>query len=51
MRSLRLHASTSALGTASGGMRPVNKGVADGTVIVTTGAFHLNNERKRAELE
>lgn len=39
------------LGTASGGMRPVNKGVADGTVIVTTGAFHLNNERKRAELE
>ena len=39
------------LGPASGGMRPVLKGVAEGTVIVTTGAFHLNNERKRAELE
>jgi cobalt-zinc-cadmium efflux system membrane fusion protein len=39
------------LGAASGGMRPVVKGVAEGTVIVTTGAFHLNNERKRAELE
>ncbi len=39
------------LGAASGGMRPVNKGLAEGTVIVTTGAFHLNNERKRAELE
>lgn len=39
------------LGAVSGGMRPVNKGVAEGTAIVTTGAFHLNNERKRAELE
>ncbi|CAB5724011.1 Cation efflux system protein CusB precursor [Delftia tsuruhatensis] len=39
------------LGAASGGMRPVNKGLAEGAVIVTTGAFHLNNERKRAELE
>ena len=39
------------LGAASSGMRPVLKGVAEGTAIVTTGAFHLNNERKRAELE
>lgn len=39
------------LGAASGGMRPVNKGVAEGAAVVTTGAFHLNNERKRAELE
>ncbi|HQQ70665.1 MAG TPA: efflux RND transporter periplasmic adaptor subunit, partial [Alicycliphilus sp.] len=39
------------LGSASGGMRPVLKGVTEGTAIVTTGAFHLNNERKRAELE
>lgn len=39
------------LGAASGGMRPVLKGVTEGTAIVTTGAFHLNNQRKRAELE
>jgi cobalt-zinc-cadmium efflux system membrane fusion protein len=39
------------LGAVSGGLRPVVKGVTEGTSIVTTGAFHLNNERKRAELE
>lgn len=39
------------LGPASAGMRPLLKGIAEGTAIVTTGAFHLNNERKRAELE
>jgi cobalt-zinc-cadmium efflux system membrane fusion protein len=39
------------LGTASGTWRPVLKGLAQGTEIVTEGAFHMNNERKRAELE
>ncbi|MDR3004968.1 MAG: efflux RND transporter periplasmic adaptor subunit [Acidovorax sp.] len=39
------------LGVASAGMRPVLKGVSEGAQIVVDGAFHLNNERKRAELE
>jgi cobalt-zinc-cadmium efflux system membrane fusion protein len=39
------------LGAASGAWRPVLKGLAQGTEIVTEGAFHMNNERKRAELE
>lgn len=39
------------LGMASGAWRPVLKGLPQGTEIVTDGAFHLNNERKRAELE
>jgi cobalt-zinc-cadmium efflux system membrane fusion protein len=39
------------LGTASGAWRPVLKGLEQGTEIVTEGAFHMNNERKRAELE
>jgi cobalt-zinc-cadmium efflux system membrane fusion protein len=39
------------LGTASGAWRPVLKGLQQGTEIVTEGAFHMNNERKRAELE
>ena len=39
------------LGMASGEWRPVLKGLPQGTEIVTEGAFHLNNERKRAELE
>ncbi len=39
------------LGTASGAWRPVLKGLQPGTEIVTEGAFHMNNERKRAELE
>lgn len=39
------------LGSASRGLRPVIKGPAQGTPVVVEGAFHLNNERKRAELE
>ncbi|MEY5100648.1 MAG: hypothetical protein RJA36_3367 [Pseudomonadota bacterium] len=39
------------LGQASGGLRPVLKGLEEGSEIVVEGAFHLNNERKRAELE
>jgi cobalt-zinc-cadmium efflux system membrane fusion protein len=39
------------LGAASGGLRPLVKGPAEGTEVVVDGAFHLNNERKRAELE
>jgi cobalt-zinc-cadmium efflux system membrane fusion protein len=34
-----------------GGKRPVIRGVTEGTRIVVDGAFHLNNERKRKELE
>ena len=33
------------------GLRPVIRGVNAGTAIVVEGAFHMNNERKRAELE
>jgi len=39
------------LGPNSNGMRPLIQGPREGTEIVTEGAFHLNNERKRAELE
>ena len=39
------------LGPASGGMRPLLQGAQEGAEIVVDGAFHLNNERKRAELE
>jgi membrane fusion protein, heavy metal efflux system len=39
------------LGQATDGLRPVTKGLTAGTPIVIDGAFHLNNERKRAELE
>ncbi|MEQ1659945.1 MAG: efflux transporter periplasmic adaptor subunit, partial [Hylemonella sp.] len=39
------------LGPASNGLRPLLKGPAEGTPVVVDGAFHLNNERKRAELE
>lgn len=39
------------LGASSGGQRPVLKGLSEGAEIVVEGAFHLNNERKRAELE
>ena len=39
------------LGAASAGLRPVIKGLTEGTQIVVEGSFHLNNERKRAELE
>jgi cobalt-zinc-cadmium efflux system membrane fusion protein len=39
------------LAPASNGLRPLLKGPAAGTPVVVDGAFHLNNERKRAELE
>lgn len=39
------------LGAASRGLRPVLKGLTEGTSLVVDGAFHLNNERRRAELE
>ncbi|MFZ5502315.1 MAG: efflux RND transporter periplasmic adaptor subunit [Pseudomonadota bacterium] len=38
------------LGTESGGVRPVKSGLREGDKVVTEGAFHLNNERKRKEL-
>jgi cobalt-zinc-cadmium efflux system membrane fusion protein len=39
------------LGPAQDDLRPVLKGLSEGTEVVTQGAFHMNNERKRAELE
>jgi len=39
------------LGEEISGMRIVQSGLAGGETIVTDGAFHLNNERKRAEME
>lgn len=39
------------LGAENGGVAPVLEGVAPGEKIVTEGAFHLNNERRRKELE
>ncbi len=39
------------LGPAADALRPLLKGISAGQVIVVDGAFHLNNERKRAELE
>jgi len=33
------------------GQRPVLKGLSVGTPVVIDGAFHLHNERKRAELQ
>jgi membrane fusion protein, heavy metal efflux system len=39
------------LGQESGGNIPVQTGLKSGERIVTEGAFHLNNERKRKELE
>lgn len=47
----RFHLTPVTLGAASEGRRPVLKGLSEGTPIVIEGAFHLNNERKRAELE
>jgi cobalt-zinc-cadmium efflux system membrane fusion protein len=38
------------LGPEEKGLRPVLEGLKDGEPIVTEGAFHLNNERKRKEL-
>jgi cobalt-zinc-cadmium efflux system membrane fusion protein len=39
------------LGTEYNGFVAVSSGVTEGEVIVSEGAFHLNNERKRKELE
>lgn len=39
------------LGPAQDHVRPVIKGLSAGTEVVVEGAFHMNNERKRAELE
>jgi len=39
------------LGPAVEGLRPVHEGLREGQRVVSEGAFHLNNERKRAELE
>ena len=39
------------LGPAQDELRPILKGLAAGAEVVTEGAFHMNNERKRAELE
>lgn len=39
------------LDDAVGDMRPVRKGIDEGTPIVVDGSFHLNSQRKRAELE
>ncbi|MFE8644338.1 efflux RND transporter periplasmic adaptor subunit [Sphingomonas sp. NCPPB 2930] len=39
------------LGAGNNGVRPLLQGPKEGEQIVTDGAFHLNNERKRAELE
>jgi cobalt-zinc-cadmium efflux system membrane fusion protein len=48
---LRFRLTPVELGTANDGLRPVLKGLIQGTPIVVDGAFHLNNERKRSELE
>ncbi len=39
------------LGEENSGFAPVLEGLAEGEKIVTEGAFHLNNERRRKELE
>ncbi len=39
------------LDPAAGELRPVRKGIEEGTPIVVDGSFHLNSQRKRAELE
>lgn len=39
------------LDPAAGDLRPVRKGLDEGTPIVVDGTFHLNSQRKRAELE
>ncbi len=36
---------------AAGELRPVRKGLDEGTPVVVDGSFHLNSQRKRAELE
>lgn len=39
------------LGPEADGLRPVLSGLSGGETVVIDGAFHLNNERKRKELE
>jgi cobalt-zinc-cadmium efflux system membrane fusion protein len=39
------------LADETGRLRVVESGVSEGDTVVVEGAFHLNNERKRAELE
>ena len=39
------------MGDEFNAMRAIISGVEEGETIVTDGAFHLNNERKRKELE
>ena len=39
------------LDPAAGELRPVRSGIDVGTPIVVDGSFHLNSQRKRAELE
>lgn len=39
------------LGPETGGVRPVQSGLKEGDGVVVDGAFHLNNEHKRKELE
>ena len=39
------------LGEAQDDLRPVLKGISEGDPVVVQGAFHLHNERKRAELQ
>jgi len=39
------------LAPAVGMLRPVRRGLQEGAEIAVSGAFHLNNERRRAELE
>ena len=48
---LRFRLTPVELGAANDGLRPVLKGLIQGAPIVVDGAFHLNNERKRSELE
>ena len=38
------------LGPVQNGLRPVIKGLSAGDPVVVEGAFHLHNERKRADL-
>ena len=47
----RFHLTPVELGPAQDKVRSVIKGLSAGAEVVTEGAFHMNNERKRAELE
>ncbi|RTL52278.1 MAG: efflux RND transporter periplasmic adaptor subunit [Rhodocyclaceae bacterium] len=47
----KFHLTSVKLGPESNGLRAVDSGLKAGDKIVVDGAFHLNNERKRAELE